>query len=432
MTLVYPSTWQPIVLPGATVVSFVASGAPGYIVAGERQGVIDLWTSIDGLTWQRIGVPANAFPPGHAMRDLVWTGFEYVALLAHTGPPSTPTGSPVWSSENLTAWSSVELPCQGTALADMVAVGDDEIVIAGRCNGEAGLWVGETASTLARAPTPPYARVYDLIHAAAWWYTNSDLGLHRSRDLAVWSPVALPTTHGDIESPVPLGAAGATLYVAASGYGFTGELWSKTGDEPWQEVAGPFAASENLYHSPIILTGPGGTVATWKIGYWHSAHATQSPVGMERGDVEVLLYRPGEMTIAATILSREGEELYSVPWVENGTGPPNTVAVDPDSRIVRFLHPDDGTVLAELGFDEITTLLHLEWPAPHGWWSAHGTEWTPLGQIPNSYLGAAAVGEGAICVAENIERAELPLWVRRVGFEDTVQQVVEIMVLPLP
>jgi hypothetical protein len=221
--------------------------------------------------------------------------------------------------------------------------------------------------------------------------------------------------------------------LGAAGYGSSGELWSKTEDEPWQEVAGPFAAGEDLYHAPLVLVGPAGTIATWRVGYWPSSHQTQSPVFVERGDVGLSLFRLGSPgNVAAIVSTLEGDEIYSVPFVDFGTSPPDTVVVDRDAEIVRFLHPDDGTVLAELGFDEVETLLDLEWPARHGWWSTNGVDWAALGGLPEFHLGAAAVGKNSICVAQNIERADLPLWVRSVGFEDTVQQVVEMVVLPLP
>ena len=344
------SAWNMADLRGLTDITAVTTGPDAYVIFGQRHGRIELWTSSDGTTWLRRDRPDNAFPADYAIHDLVWTGSDYLAVGAGTAHPGTSTDPVAWKSNDLTEWEPIDLPCGGRVVAHRVATREAQIVVAGRCDGAGGTWTSDRSAAFTWHPAP-FPDIRDLVPTGDRWYARSDEDIWVSDDAASWVATRAPVQASGIA------AKGDTLYLVADAHGTAGELWSKTGDDAWTPSGASLSLGKDIYWGGTIITGPAGILASWHMGHWPSAHAAQSPVVLDRGEVVVRLYRPEEMPIAVVITDAEGDDLLSIDFPEPGEGLPDHVEIDSATGTVRLLDPTENTVLAELSFDEIETAL---------------------------------------------------------------------------
>jgi hypothetical protein len=93
-----------------------AAEARGFVVAGEdRDGRVGIWTSTDGLTWQRATVEGAGI-----IRALSLDGPHAVAVgCTDCGADGLPFRPAVWTSDDLTSWSLTTLPGKGLMLMDI-------------------------------------------------------------------------------------------------------------------------------------------------------------------------------------------------------------------------------------------------------------------------------------------------------------------------
>jgi hypothetical protein len=401
-----PPVWHQARLPGMIEATAVGAGPAGYVVAGRDVDGVELWTSRNGFEWQPLRVASSEFPADYAVHEVDWTGSEYVALLSYTGFPGTATGPVAWRSTNLRTWDPMDLPCAGQPYADQVAASGVTTVIVGGCDRAGGTWVSSGGAYAWYAA--PFTGLYELVAVGDRWYGLGAGGLWVSPDADSWAAMNPPFNPANISD---IAGYGDTLYVVADGYGSSGAMWTTTGDGSWFPVAG-LAAGENLYAGGSAVAGAAGILAAWQVGYPPSAHQTQSPVLIERGDVLVYLFQP-EMPDAAFITDRAGNRLLTVSFPDPGSGPPEHTVVDTAQELVLFFDPSSGEVLAELAFDEIEAALQLDWPRLYAWWSADGVPWSELSDLPVADLRRSAVWAAGLVTVQGVGRAEYPFWVNR-------------------
>lgn len=193
-----------------------------------------------------------------------------------------------------------------------------------------------------------------------------------------------------------------------------GEAWTRSDQSGWTQLTGAFEAGDSLYAGSHVSTGPAGVLVSWQVGYPPGAHQTQSPVLIDRGSIRVYLFQPG-MPEAAFVTDQEGTRLLTIAFPEPGTEVPEHIEIDEGDGVVKFLDPDDGSLLAELTFDEIETALTLDEPQLRTWWWIDGASWTEVAGIPIGDLRRVAVGETAVVAASTIIRYEWPEWVARLA-----------------
>ena len=125
--------WSIIPLRGEATSSRAVAAAGGddhvlVAVRDEEGKGSELWL-LAGGGWRKIVAPGS-FPPGWAIRAIIWTGQEYVAVgFVSEGDPTTSIEGAVaasWSSSDGIAWNREELngPARGSWLTSVATTGD--------------------------------------------------------------------------------------------------------------------------------------------------------------------------------------------------------------------------------------------------------------------------------------------------------------------
>ena len=259
-----------------TAAGFLAAGegsAPG----GGTQAVI--WTSRDGLTWQRMTAAGSGLAgPGETVRDISYATYrDGVTLIAGTVTAGGASYSGAWLSANgAAAWTRLSIPVSNGAGDTISGVASDGAgLIAVRPGGTAG-----AASGVA----------YFSPNGLAWRYAGT------INAVAGWSPGVVKGTEDGFVAAGPT-AAGDIVAYTSTGAGTA-----------WRPTASLGRASAESVTS-VTLT-PDGTVVA--VGATRASPVSQRPVFLEAttaGGVRTVSV-PGdvapELTVNSMALSRSG------------------------------------------------------------------------------------------------------------------------------
>jgi serine/threonine protein kinase len=230
-----------------TAAGFLAAGKGG-AAGGGTQAVI--WTSRDGLTWQRMTAPGLGLAgTGEAVQSISYATYRGAdTLIAGTVGAGGATYSGAWlSTDGGLAWTRVSIPASNGA-ADSIS---------GLAFNNAGLIaVRPSAGT---SPSTAFGVAYFSPNGLAWQYAGTI-------DAAEgWSPdVVKGTDDGFVVS----GHTGTGQIVAYTSTG-TGAAWQPTGS--FGQVAGESVTS--------VTVAPGGTVVA--VGATRGGTVRQQPVFLE-------------------------------------------------------------------------------------------------------------------------------------------------------
>jgi Protein kinase domain len=230
-----------------TAAGFLAAGkgnAPG----GGIQAVI--WTSHDGLTWQRTtAADLGLVGTGEAVQSISYATYRRNAtLIAGTVTAGGASYSGAWlSTDGGSAWTRVSIPVSNGA-ADTISglAFDNAGLIAVRPS------AGTSASTA-------FGAAYFSPNGLAWQYAGT------INSAAGWSPGVVKGTDDGF---VVDGQTATGQVVAYTSTG-TGTAWQPTGSLG-------SAASDSM---PTVTVAPGGTVVA--VGATHASTVSQQPVFLE-------------------------------------------------------------------------------------------------------------------------------------------------------
>jgi hypothetical protein len=229
--------WSRISLGVEGEVWTVIAGGPGFIAGGEANGDGALWTSTDGVTWDRVAHDDDLFGAG-AISDLVAGDNGYVAVGGDGGGAIwfSPDGvswervpnSPVFATE----WLSFDSVAYGpSGYIAMGADADPEGVFrdplgSGQIDWTGAVWASPDGLTWERIATDalPHSRMHDVIAAepgyvaVGFYWTGNDLnvGIWVSEDGRAWSHHVNEPSYSDWGEIQGVAAAGGQI--VATGY----------------------------------------------------------------------------------------------------------------------------------------------------------------------------------------------------------------------
>ncbi len=230
-----------------TAAGFLAAGK-GNAAGGGTQAVI--WTSRDGLTWQRMTAAGLGLAgAGEAVQSISYATYRGEdTLIAGTVAAGGATYSGAWlSTDGGSAWTRVSIPVSNGAGATISGLAFDNAgLIAVRPGGGA-------------SPGAAFGVAYFSPNGLAWQYAGT------IDAAAGWSPgVVKGTDYGFVVA----GQTAAGRIVAYTSTG-TGAAWQPTGSLG-------LAARESV---TSVTVAPGGTVVA--VGATHGSTVSQQPVFLE-------------------------------------------------------------------------------------------------------------------------------------------------------
>ena len=360
-----------------TAVGFLAAGT-GNATGGGRQAVI--WTSRDGLTWQRMTAAGLGLAGvGEAVRGITFATYRgHDTLIAGGVTAGGASYSGAWlSTDGGSAWTRVSIPVSNGAMDQMSGVAFDNAgLIAVRPGG------GTSPSTASGV-------AYFSPNGLAWQYAGT------INATAGWSPRVVK---GSEDGFVVDGQTATGRYVAYTSTG-TGGAWRPTGS--LGQVAGESVTG--------VTVAPDGTVIA--VGTTHDSMVSQRPVFLEAtttGGVR-LVSVPGETVPELTVNSTAVSPAGTMVAVGSADGYPAAWASTPGGSWHLVSSPE--LVSAYPGLTALTSVTY----GPSGWLavgvpgavvltSANGTTWQrarggieqDLGQVSAVAAAAGAAGYSVV------------------------------------
>jgi hypothetical protein len=422
------SAWRTVPLgsagftgPGQQAVRAVTATGAGFVAVGHdehgprRAGVV--WTSADGITWQRLPPAGGMAPPigegatdGTSVRAVAGAG--PVVALGHNGRQFL-----MWSSPDGRRWTGEESPAPRRAFeaAGLVATDGRSTLLDG---GGAGLWfrppgarwveVGDNPNVFPR-PVRTYG-LRSMIHSPAGFMavqSGDDQAIWRSEDGVTWrhrqgstsdfdpGRVFGLTTFGDLAVAVGVAVEPrnvAAVWISADG----GDTWERTDAgnpgfsvRPTTQMVGVTAGGPG-----VVAVGLGWDDHTIDAMAWVSAdgrtwrRATEPPAWSGPGDEQLTnaCPLPGGGVVALGTVGLQGDDDVWA-WVsgdgmtwEQATGPGAAVLGGPGAQLLGSCATTSSQVLVAGavpgagGFDGVL------------WATSDGKTWRTVGG-PDTFAG---------------------------------------------
>jgi serine/threonine protein kinase len=267
-----------------TATGFLAAGK-GSAAGGGTQAVI--WTSRDGLTWQRMtAADLGLAGAGEAVQSISYATYRgHDTLIAGSVAAGGVTYSGAWlSTDGGSAWTRVSIPVSNGA-------GD---TISGLAFDNAGLIAVRPSG--GTSPSTAFGVAYFSPNGLAWQYAGTIDAAAGATGSLGWSPgVVKGTDYGFV-----VAGQTATGHIVAYISTGTGSVWQPTGSLG-------LVASESV---PSVTVAPGGTVVA--AGATHTSTVSQQPVFLEAtatGSVRAVSVQDEtipELAVNSTAVSPDG------------------------------------------------------------------------------------------------------------------------------
>lgn len=235
-----------------------------------------VWSSLDGMTWERLGAETLSTEVDESMIDIAAGPSGYVAVGRSGAIDSEQSVGAVWYSADLESWRRAEFDAEGDNPDGLrgVAFGDGRYVTVG-----AGLWMSTNGSDWDEASIPDVQGLNTVRH--------TDVGFVALGVAPDGSVVVLSSPDGEVwtqsaQDELPEGAAllrdvtdiGDRLLAVGFGSSASGQqgfvVWESPDGVAWTRVSLPDDVAE--FGTPIAITaggpgvvivgsGPGGSTA---------------------------------------------------------------------------------------------------------------------------------------------------------------------------
>ena len=241
----------------STAIWTITAGGPGLVAAGgshtDEGMMVDaiVWTSSDGVTWERIDDPSFSagIPPAEISFENPGAGIGDVAAgpLGVVGVGFNGRGAAVWTSPDGIAWSAIDDDdLQGEGFSNLLAVtaGGPGWVAVGDVDMDGGVWVSEDGYDWVRVEDD------DLLAG-----DRVDVTIY---DVAVWN--------GDLIAVGALGIDGGSGERTERG-----AVWTSPDGLEWTELQDPSFASNRVFEAVSVdpetgtvfaLGSPAGTLTS--------------------------------------------------------------------------------------------------------------------------------------------------------------------------
>lgn len=278
--------------PGNQHMNTIVAGGPGFVAVGWDASGGDLdaavWTSVDGVTWERAGGPDAGFSgPGEQFINKVTVGGPGLVAVGADGRAGT-SDAAVWLSSDGAAWERVTgeaLRGPGTQRLRGIAIGAGTMVAVGFDSGsegaDAAAWFSADGRAWQRVPQASLARPGDDQMAMAVpggpgflaaGFAGSDGGdsqaaVWTSADGASWSldPSGVFGGPGDQDIEFLVETTGGWVAVGSGGRGQEVDVlvWTSEDGTSWKpsgspRLGGPGVQSTKgltLFGSAVVVTG---------------------------------------------------------------------------------------------------------------------------------------------------------------------------------
>ena len=236
-----------------TATGFLAAGE-GDAAGGRTQAVI--WTSRDGLTWQRMtAADLGLAEAGEAVQSIsyaTYRGDDTLIAGAVAAPGATYSGA--WlSTDGGSAWTRVTIPVSNGA----------SDTISGLAFDNAGLIAIRPGG--GTSPGTEFGVAYFSPNGLAWQYAGTIGAAAGATGSSGWQPVVVK---GSDYGFVVVGQTATRRFVAYTSTG-TGTSWQPTGS----------LGQASMDSMPSATVAPGGTVVA--VGATHASAVSQQPVFLE-------------------------------------------------------------------------------------------------------------------------------------------------------
>lgn len=256
---------------GGKGLNAVVAGGPGFVIGGQACDTEErcttgwraaLWTSVDGRQWQRVPHDTRLFGERSAVYDLLVREDQILALGLLCEEDACPTV--IWSSPDGLSWERTDL--SPDAWPGVIAEGPGGLVGVGGDGSEAGswgaVWTSPDGVTWERVPDDPDVfgvedGTYEGILDVAWGADGFVAVGSDGNNAIVWFSPDGATWERIPHDPEVFG--GTTMYrVIAWGDGFVaaGPDWPIT-----EEIGGPVPGMPSVPSRPTLWVSPDGR--TW-------------------------------------------------------------------------------------------------------------------------------------------------------------------------